>query len=82
MRNAQRVSGRIGGTLSGQADHVGLGALEEGEQRAHLTPQLGNLPAQGSEGVLALRALALAIERQRRADRLTHYVTPIAEQRD
>src|SRR5262249_17316614 len=47
---SRRVSGRIGRTLSGQADHLSLGALEQGEQRTHLTTQLGNLPTQGSGG--------------------------------
>ena len=52
MRNAQRVSGRIGGTLSRQADHFGLGALQQGEQRVHLPLQLGDgieLPLQLSD---------------------------------
>src|SRR5262249_25526906 len=42
MRNAPRVSGRIAGTLSGQANHFGLDPLEEGEQRVHLPLQLGD----------------------------------------
>src|SRR6516165_3231811 len=52
MRNAQRVPGRIGATLSGQADDLGLGALKQGKQRVHLPLQLGDrieLPLQVSD---------------------------------
>src|SRR5262249_62097805 len=68
MRSSRYVSGSIGTTLSRQADHLGLGALEEGEQRVHLPLQLGDcieLPLQVSD--LGLQ----------RGDRLIAFLAPL-----
>src|SRR5262249_38670840 len=69
-RNPREMGGtsQAASTPSGQADRVGLGALEQGEQRVHLPLQLGDR----IEPPFQLRDLGLE-----RGDRLVAFLAPL-----
>src|SRR5262249_20965088 len=73
MRNGRNISGRIGGTLSRQADHVGLGSLPQGEQWVHLTLPFGDCIEP------TLQVCDLSLER---GDRFVAFLAPLFAQSD